>query len=428
MRYELLNKDVVTLTFELDALCRVVGQLEPLDLAFAPPSVVGLDGTARVDDVAAWWSRRSIPATRLHLGRLLDALGLDSASPLALHSLGLSLSDRYWVRPAGSDLAWADVNFFDNDFDGALGTLTLNPWASPVAADLAATSLMSPDSTVGGDVPKRWVIDQDGRRILVKAPSRRYDQDPYNEVVACALYRRLMADADYVTYWLVGDADVTCCACPNMLGEDEELVSAADLMRRHGRGSAPTYPNVLRALEQDSGLPPRHLAQWLSRMFSCDFLLANSDRHLGNFGLVRDCVTLEYRRVAPIFDSGCSLWCDTRRLESPGDYRYHPRPFPGRPSQDPASQLRLFSDYGWLDAVASTTQDLAAWQDEARDALALDPDLPAARLDAIMRGVRDNVAAFLAHVERSARLCPATAVGTGVVPSSREGDDGTTRR
>lgn len=45
-------------------------------------------------------------------------------------------------------------------------------------------------------------------------------------------------------------------------------------------------------------------------MIVCDFILANIDRHFNNFGAIRNIETLEFKRVAPIFDNGCSLWFD----------------------------------------------------------------------------------------------------------------------
>ena len=38
-------------------------------------------------------------------------------------SLGLSLSDQYWVKPESSNARWKDVNFFTNPFDENLGKL-----------------------------------------------------------------------------------------------------------------------------------------------------------------------------------------------------------------------------------------------------------------------------------------------------------------
>ena len=41
-----------------------------------------------------------------------------------------------------------------------------------------------------------------------------------------------------------------------------------------------------------------------------DYLIGNQDQHFGNFGAIRDAVTLEWMGFAPIFDSGTSLWFD----------------------------------------------------------------------------------------------------------------------
>lgn len=45
-------------------------------------------------------------------------------------------------------------------------------------------------------------------------------------------------------------------------------------------------------------------------MMLLDYLIYNQDRHFGNFGAIRDAVTLEWVGFAPIFDSGTSLWFD----------------------------------------------------------------------------------------------------------------------
>ena len=38
-----------------------------------------------------------------------------------------------------------------------------------------------------------------------------------------------------------------------------------------------------------------------------DFLIMNEDRHLNNFGIIRDVNTLKWLDMAPIFDNGQSL-------------------------------------------------------------------------------------------------------------------------
>lgn len=130
-------------------------------------------------------------------------------------------------------------------------------------------------------------------------------------------------------YEVVRDVDRELSSCPNMLGEDEELVSAADLMRRHRRkGGFGTYRSAVEAL-CETGLGRPYIEQCLSKIFSCDYLMANFDRHLGNFGLIRDCVTLRYKGFAPFYDCGNALCCDRRRLSEPSSYVYRPMPFLG---------------------------------------------------------------------------------------------------
>ena len=45
----------------------------------------------------------------------------------------------------------------------------------------------------------------------------------------------------------------------------------------------------------------------MENMYILDFLIMNEDRHLNNFGIIRDVNTLKWLDVAPIFDNGQSL-------------------------------------------------------------------------------------------------------------------------
>jgi hypothetical protein len=49
----------------------------------------------------------------------------------------------------------------------------------------------------------------------------------------------------------------------------------------------------------------------MDEMLVLDYIIANQDRHFGNFGFIRDVNTLEFLDFAPIFDCGTSLRYDT---------------------------------------------------------------------------------------------------------------------
>jgi predicted XRE-type DNA-binding protein len=55
-------------------------------------------------------------------------------------------------------------------------------------------------------------------------------------------------------------------------------------------------------------------------MLVIDFLIGNEDRHKGNFGILRDADTLQWLKMAPLFDNGNSLFydCDNDELKYRG--------------------------------------------------------------------------------------------------------------
>lgn len=399
--FELLNKDVVILRFEYAAELHVILSIESLvNPEYAPPAIVGADGSICVEDLRRWWTHRAIPTSRLWFDRLLEALDIESWNPVELieRNHALSLSDRYWVREAGSSLTWEDVNFFDNSFSDGLGRVTLDTPINPYLVDATSIDFLSPDSTTGGNLQKRWAIGEDGRRYLLKSGSAPLRQDVYNEVVATSLYEKVLDASQFVPYTLACEAGRTYCRCPNLLKEDEELVTVGDILWRYRQDEHfGTFQHVVDVLS-GVGISREDIESWLTKMFSCDFILANEDRHLNNFGLIRDCRTLEYKRPAPIYDSGYSLWAGHSILDAPSDYEYVPRPFSRCGVRSRLQQLELFDDYRWLPPV-----DLHEWIEDAIGILALVPMMSEARLEAIKRGLECNVQMFEEHVGHAGR-------------------------
>lgn len=84
--------------------------------------------------------------------------------------------------------------FFDNNFTDDLGILTLGQQSS------GHPNLMSPNSTLGGDLNKKWKI-VNGERILLKTGSALFRQEVQNEVAATVLHQQLLEKEDYVPYF-----------------------------------------------------------------------------------------------------------------------------------------------------------------------------------------------------------------------------------
>lgn len=166
-----------------------------------------------------------------------------------------------------------------------------------------------------------------------------------------------------------------------VLREDEELVSAYDLIRlRKQSNNESDLKFYVRCCEE---LGIHNVMDGLARMFACDYVLANRDRHWRNFGVMRNVETLRGTRLAPIFDTGSCLWSDVPQLELPIDFKYTAKPFKYN-GMRPYEQLRLFVGHlEWVDPQA-----LADFPDYVGDVLATNPNIGQRRIDAIVRHVR----------------------------------------
>ncbi len=64
------------------------------------------------------------------------------------------------------------------------------------------------------------------------------------------------------------------------------------------------YEEYIKILE-NKGI--NNVREKLENMFILDYLILNEDRHLNNFGIIRNVNNLNWIDIAPIFDNGQSL-------------------------------------------------------------------------------------------------------------------------
>lgn len=251
-------------------------------------------------DLSRWFRGRGIPAWRDQLSVLLARLGVQTPEELLDKSFGLSLSDQYWLKPANSTVTYDDINFFDHDFDSA--DFLEASFSNSSNRKGRVASLYSPNNTTDGMLRKTWVIEG-GKRYLLKGGYKGDSLQPFNEVLATWICERL--GFSHIEYTL-GEAKgkiVSRCEC--FTTKDTEIIPAYQVL--HGREqqeSFADYEEYVRILEEKGIADAR---EQLENMLVLDFLIMNEDRHLNNFGVVRDVRTLEWPRPTPIFDNGQAL-------------------------------------------------------------------------------------------------------------------------
>ena len=109
----------------------------------------------------------------------------------------------------------------------------------------------------------------------------------------------------------------------------------------------------------------------LEQMIVVDYLIANTDRHWTNFGVIRNSDTLQVERLAPLYDHGAAFFPKIHHLEifKESDYL---KCLSFRKTQK--DNLKLVKDVSWLN----------------KDALKLLPDIIKTELDKNILGSKER--------------------------------------
>lgn len=365
----LMNKNIPVVELELDedtATILKVKQIHELD--FLPVGISISSGIPNRKDLNDWWLGRSIPASRSGIRTALEQLGVPYSEQLLLRCYGLSLSDQYWMKPLRSELEWKNINFFENDFSDDVGNIL---FGQPAIGDV---DLMSPCNTSDGWLKKKWKI-MDSQRCLIKGGSNPYMQEPVNEVFGTRLHQRLHCEK-YVPYWLMAEKGIPYSVCENFIDPHTELVNAVSINRSMKKKSQfSSYEHFINACEQ---LSITGMKKFLDYMLVFDYLMANTDRHFGNFGVIRNVDTLEWVGPAPIFDSGTSLWHDKLTKAITPLSEVETKPFYAEASR----QMKLVSDLSWI-----PFEELRNIGDDVREIFVPTEFIDEERIEALARAV-----------------------------------------
>lgn len=306
MKCILMNKNTEVLVCEYNTNLNVFDKMyEIINIDYAPLILKNYyeedkDTLALLRRLTEWFKGRGIPSWRDKIDLLLHRLNIETAEELLDKAFGLSLSDQYWIKPYNSNLKYDDINFFDNDFDYAEfleASLSLN---SKIVKK--ETSLKTPNNTTDGMLKKAWIIEN-GTRYLLKGGYKNEILQPFNEVLASMICDRL--GFNHVPYTLDVYKDTVVSKCPCFITKDTELITAYQIKNNMKRyDSEEDYEEYIKCLEEN-GIP--NVREKIENMYILDFLIMNEDRHLNNFGIIRDVNTLKWLDVAPIFDNGMAL-------------------------------------------------------------------------------------------------------------------------
>ena len=332
MKRILMNKNTKVLLAEYDNVNGVFSKIyEVYNINYAPYILKSyyVKGYVNNDNfrinLSEWFKGRGIPSWRDRLDILLHRLNVSAPSELLDKAFALSLSDQYWIKPNDSNINYDNINFFDNDFDySEFLEASLSKNSNTIVTE---ESLKTPNNTTDGMLKKAWIIDNN-TRYLIKGGYKNELLQPFNEVLASEICKRL--GFDHVEYTLDTYNDIVVSKCPCFITKDTELITCHQIRNEMKRyNSIEDYEDYINILEKNGIKDAR---TQIENMYILDFLIMNEDRHLNNFGIIRDVNNLKWLKVAPIFDNGQSLniqYYDAEELHISGEGRffYEVKPF-----------------------------------------------------------------------------------------------------
>ena len=167
--------------------------------------------------------------------------------------------------------------------------------------------------------------------------------------------------------------------CRDFITPKTEYIPAWYLMHTKAKPNhVSLYQHYLERCEA-LGIPGAE--RMLSQQIVLDYIIANEDRHQGNFGAVRDAETLEFISPAPVFDSGSALWFEMPTPQIRAGAKTACKPFKTTHEE----QLQLVTDFAWLDPSA-----LVGLDDVVREVFAGSDFVDGPRAEAIAGAVAER--------------------------------------
>ena len=264
------------------------------------PSLIPLHFLFAEDpSLKSWLRQRSLDTSRTNSRFVLRELDSDKAdiTQIVLSVNAATITDNFWIRENGSEKTYEQTRFHQDH----LAKVAL---LGSSAGIVVPPDHHSPELTNTGTFEKCWHLEN-GQWWLYKKGN---PEHTFSELAAQSIGRYLninMAIYQYVSRNEIGN--IFDCRAPASLSVVKTLdftggvfnfEPAADL--GCSRDDAVKNYQILKRLSPAA-------AQEYKKMVLLDTLTYNIDRHLFNFGVLRDQTTGQVVSLAPIFDHNLSL-------------------------------------------------------------------------------------------------------------------------
>lgn len=234
-----------------------------------------------------WCATRLLSLDRKYAKEILNSIGAKQSltdkdrAEIALTYRCLSLRDVYWVRKKGDNSSFRNINLYNHSLNDALIDIALRGRNLTVNN----SSLIASDLSTNGLFPKAWVREENGFVLLKDGGTEIVHREHLaSEIAKCftneSVDYRLRK---YKEEWVTESKIFTSLNQSILPMEDFDIYCANQEMDLY---------IYVKELDSDN----------YYRMNLIDYLIGNTDRHMGNWGLLIENSTNQPIKLHPLMD------------------------------------------------------------------------------------------------------------------------------
>ena len=240
---------------------------------------------------------RQIPWHREFADEIMGAINAvyesENFMAYVLGGFGLSLNDTFWVVPETDEFAWKDYNLYQNEFNEKLIKTALTGEKCEIKGQV-----LTPELTTNGALKKAW-RKVGGENVLFKGGGWKCangGREPFAEFYMWQIAHAMGLEA--VRYDLSEFQSEILSTCAAFTDENIGYLAIYYCMNETQRtDKIGKIKNITQIYGEEN----------FADLMLFDAVIYNTDRHLGNFGMIIDNTTQNFLRPAPIFDNGFSF-------------------------------------------------------------------------------------------------------------------------
>ncbi|WP_104714001.1 transcriptional regulator [Helicobacter cetorum] len=308
-QYVLKNKDIEVLRFNVETIENLeedirmsipyIASIEILMPNLIPKSLKLNSDDKDVEKLEKWIENRKVPKNRAFVEHIISAIDNKNFLSYVDVTFALSLNDTFWITPSNNNYQWEDYNLYTNSFNETLALVAFTGYSTTIKG-----LITSPELTTNGMLKKCWHRNKESNKIeLLKGQTQAYANR--GKEAYCEYYMAQIAQAlefEHITYDLKQFHKQLVSSCEIFTNEKYGYISMYDCIEDSELFSKKNTFKLIATIKEI------YTENAFNDLMLFDALICNTDRHLGNYGMLIDNDTNKLVKPAPIFDNGLSFF------------------------------------------------------------------------------------------------------------------------